>query len=543
MRRTVIVGGVAAGMSTATRLRRNDENMEIVVLERGPYVSFANCGLPYHLGGTIAERDELLLHTPESLAERFDIDVRASHEVVSIDRGARTITVVDRSADTTGTLSYDALVLATGASAVVPPIPGIERAHTLRDVPDLDSVMADLERDPRSAVVLGGGFVGLEAAENLAGRGLDVTIVEAADQILAPLDAEMAAVVARHLEVNGVRVRTGLRAVAIGEDSVRLDDDTAVPAALVLASTGVRPESGLARDAGLDLGLGGGVLVDAQRRTSDPRIFAVGDVAVESSAVTGQDTLVPLANIANRHGRMVADVICGRTAGALPSLGTAIVGLFGLAAAVVGVNERTLRQQGRAIHVIHTHPSDHAGYYPGAEMMKLKLVVDAETGLILGAQGVGRSGVDKRIDVIATAMRAGLSAADLADLELAYAPQFGSAKDPVNMLGMIADNLAAGTARVTQWHEVDAAVAAGATVLDVRTPEEVAAGAIAGAVNIPLDELRKRLDEVPDGPVIATCRVGMRGYLATRILTQEGRDATNLDGGMLTWEDAGLPLA
>lgn len=557
-RRVVIVGGVAAGMSAATRLRRNDEQARILVLERGGYVSFANCGLPYHVGDVISERSDLILQTPESLAARFRLDVRVRHEVVGIDRMRRTVRVRDLRTGQMFTEPYDELVLATGASPVVPDIPGIERGHTLRSIEDLDRIVAALGTaapapgtpqpaavPPRSAAVLGGGFIGLELAENLTRRGIDVTVVELADQVLTPLDAEMAGPVAEHLRRNGVDVRTGVGAVRIEPDTVELSDGSAVPAELLVVSVGVAPESGLARAAGLRLGARGGIAVDEQQRTSDPHVFAIGDVAEKVDAVVGGPTLVPLAHVANRHGRLVADVITGRPVSAMPAVGTAIVGVFGLTVATTGSSEKRLRTAGRDVRAIHSHPSSHAGYYPGAESMALKLVVDPRTDAILGAQGVGGEGVDKRIDVIATAMRGGLTASDLADLELAYAPQFGSAKDPVNMLGMIADNLAAGFTRTVQWHEVEAAVAGGATVLDIRTPAEVADGAIPGAVHVPLDELRDRLvgaesDPVvagflPSGPLVICCEAGVRGHVATRLLRQHGRDVANLDGGYRTW--------
>lgn len=539
-RRTVIVGGVAAGMSAATRLRRNDEQRHIVVLERGSHVSFANCGLPYHVGGVIEQRDELLLQTPSSLAARFGLDVRTRHEVVAIDREHRVVSVRDLRSGDTYEESYDELVLATGARAVRPPLPGIERAHTLRDLDDMDAILAQLDgssgAQARTAVVVGAGFIGIELAENLAHRGLDVALVERESQVLPPLDVEMAVLVDRRLRENGIDVRTSAAVTRIDDASVTLDDATELPADLVVTAVGVVPESGLADRAGLAVGERGGVEVDSQQRTSDPAVFAVGDVAVKRDATTGEGTLVPLAQTANRQGRLVADVIAGRDVVAPPVLGTAVVGAFGLTAAMVGWSEKRLRAAGRPVRVIHTHPSDHAGYYPGARAMALKLLVDPATDAILGAQGVGESGVDKRIDVVATAMRGRLRASDLADLELAYAPQYGSAKDPVNMLGMIADNLAAGLTETVQWHEVEAATRDGAIVVDVRTPGEYASGSLPGALNVPLDELRERHEELPGGRLVVTCAVGQRGHTASRMLRQLGRDeVANLDGGYRTW--------
>lgn len=534
--KTVIIGGVAGGMSAATRLRRLDESAEIVVLERSGHVSFANCGLPYYVGGVITDRRSLLLQTPASLKARFGLDVRVNSEVVAIDRAAKTVTIADLTAGSQYTESYDALILAPGAAPFVPPIPGAERALSLRNVEDVDAMAAAVNTDgrPRTAVIMGGGFIGVELAENLVHKGFEVTIVELADQLLAPLDVEMAALVEKKLVANGVRVLTGASVTAIEDATVAVSDGTTLTAGLVIAAIGVRPETTLAQAAGLELGERGGILVDEQQRTSDPAIFAVGDAVVKRDVISGAQALVPLAGPANRHGRLVADVIAGRTVAAKPVLGTAVVGAFGLIAAATGWTEKRARAAGRAIRVIHTHPANHAGYYPGAEGMALKLVIDAETDAILGAQGVGGSGVDKRIDVIATAIRGGLSASDLVDLELAYAPQFSSAKDPVNMLGYIAENLRDGLARTIQWHEVEAEVARGVQLIDVRTPGEYAAGTVTGAINIPVDELRDRLDEVADD-VIVHCQVGLRGYLAARTLAQAGRTVRNLDGGYRTW--------
>lgn len=533
MKRIVIIGGVAGGMSTATRLRRVMPDARITVLERGQHVSFANCGLPYYAGGVITERDALLLQTPEALKERFDLDVRVLHEVTSIDRDAKIVRAVDHGSGAGVDLAYDELVISTGASPLRPPIPGLERALSLRDVADVDAMVAALDRQPASAVVLGGGFIGIEMAENLRHRGVPVTLVEMADQVMAPFDPEMAVLVADRLEENGVTLRLGVKAVAVGADDVELSDGTRVPGDLVVSALGVRPEDGLARDAGLDVAERGGVLVDEQHRTNDRSIFAIGDVAVKHDAVSGEGALVPLAQTANRHGRLVADVIAGREVTSPPVLGTAIVGAFGLQAASVGWNEKRLVAAGRPHRVIHTHPMEHAGYYPGASGLALKLLVDPETDAILGAQAVGESGADKRIDVIATAMRAGMTASDLADLELAYAPQFGSAKDPVNLIGMVADNLRAGE-RAVQWHELSDRLAEGAVLVDVRSPEEFAAGAIPGAVNIPVDSLRDA--DLPEGDLIVHCAVGLRGHVAVRALAGRGRNAANLDGGYVTWE-------
>ncbi|MEI7547650.1 MAG: FAD-dependent oxidoreductase [Actinomycetota bacterium] len=535
----VIVGGVAGGMSAATRLRRLMEDAEIVVLERSGYVSFANCGLPYHVGGVIADREKLLLQTPQSLGARFALDVRIRHEAIHIDTAARELEVRELDSGRVYREAYDALVLSPGARPVRPPIPGIERALTLRDIEDTDAMIAALAGDNGrpvlTAVIIGGGFIGLELAENFVRRGLKVTVIEATDQVMAPLDPEMVGPIHDRMREHGIDLVLGRSVAEIGPDTVTLSDGTVKPADIVAASIGVRPESTLAADAGLDLGLGGGIAVDEHLRTSDPFVYAVGDAVVKRDADDDSEVLVPLANTANRQGRLVADIIAGRLSAARPVLGTAIVGLFGLVAATTGWNEKRLRKAGRRYRAIHIHPGSHAGYYPGSATMALKLLVDLDTGLILGAQGVGEEGVDKRIDVIATAKSAGITACGLADLELAYAPQFGSAKDPVNMLGFVSENLRDGLVETVQWSELAGARNAGAALIDVRTAKEFAAGAIPGARNIPVDDLRARCDELPTGPIIVTCAVGQRGPTAPRILSQLGCQVKNLDGGYRTW--------
>ncbi len=534
----VIVGGVAGGMSAATRLRRLREDAEIVVLERSGHVSFANCGLPYHVGGVIEDREDLLLQTPESLTARFALDVRVANEVVGIDPAAQTVEIRELATGRTYTEKYDELILSPGARPVRPPIPGIERALTLRDIEDTDRMIDALAHGVSTATIIGGGFIGLELTENLVKRGLKVTLIEATDQVMGPLDPEMVEPVQRRIRKHGVNLVLGRSVVEIGSDTVTLDDGTSVPADIVVASIGVRPESTLAVAAGLEVGAGGGIVVDDHMRTSVPHIFAVGDAVVKHDADDDSDVLVPLANTANRQGRLVADVIAGHRDADRPVRATAIVGVFGLMAATTGWNEKRLRRSGRPYRAIHTHPGSHAGYYPGAHTMSLKLLVDPDTDVILGAQGVGADGVDKRIDVIATAMAGGITASELAELELAYAPQFGSAKDPINMLGFIAENLREGLLCTVQWSELADVVAAGATVVDVRTPEEFAKGAIPGSVNFPIDELRERHSDLPAGPLVVTCAVGQRGNTATRLLAQLGHEVSNLDGGYRTWSDS-----
>lgn len=530
----VIIGGVAGGMSAATRLRRLDERARIVVVERSGYVSFANCGLPYHVGGVIPERDSLLLQTPQSLAARFGIEVLVSHEAVEIRRDAHEVVVRDLKSGTRTALHYDALVLSPGARPVRPPIPGIERALSLRDVEDTDALVAALD-GARTAVVIGGGFIGVELTENLVRRGLSVALVEATDQVMAPLDPEMVQPLHARMREHGVRLELGAQVTAIEPGHVVLATGERIAADVVVAAIGVRPDTRLAEAAGLPIGARGGVLVDGHLRTGDPAIYAVGDAVEKRDALDGSEVLVPLANTANLQGRRVADIIAGREVTDRPVLGTAVVGAFGLTLAATGWNEKRLRAAGRAHRVIHTHPASHATYYPGAAGIALKLLVDPATDAILGAQGVGTDGVDKRIDVIATAMAGGLPASRLAELELAYAPQFGAAKDPVMMLGFVDENLATGTTRSVQWHELADRMAQGATLIDVRTQAEYARGHIPGALLVPVDELRQRLGELPDGDLIVHCAVGVRGHTACRILAGHGRDAANLDGGYTTW--------
>ncbi|HEX5333105.1 MAG TPA: FAD-dependent oxidoreductase [Cellulomonas sp.] len=565
-RTIVVVGGVAGGMSAAARARRLDEHAEIIVFEQGDYVSFANCGLPYHLSGEIARRESLLLHTPASLASSLHLDVRTGHRVTGIDRAAREVTV--QTEDRTFRQPYDALLLSPGAVAVRPPIAGLDHpaVHTLRTVPDVDALRDSLDGlladrpagspAPR-AVVIGAGFIGLEAVEALASRGLQVHLVELADHVLPPIDAELAPLLADELAAHGVDLRLAVSAQAVepvepddgpvieesgetgstGAVTVTLSDGSRLAADLVIVNVGVRPASALAREAGLDLGPTGAIRVDADQRTSDPAIWAVGDAVEVVHAVTGTSGPVPLAGPANRQGRRAADSICGhRTTPQASVLGTAIVRVFDLTAATTGANQATLQRAGIAHEVVHIHPGDHAGYYPGSETMHL-VASFAPDGTLLGAQGVGRAGVDKRIDVLATAIRAGMTADDLAELELAYAPPYGSAKDAVNMLGFVAQNVLDGTMPQWQAQDLDKAVAT-TLVLDVRSRSEFAAGHLDVALNIPHLELRERLDEVREAAagreISVHCASGVRSYLATRVLLSEGFDARNLSGGWIT---------
>ena len=536
--RVVIIGGVAGGMSAATRMRRLDADAEIIVLEKSGHVSYANCGLPYFVGGVIEEEDALLLQTPASLHARFKLDVRVATEVTAIDPAVKKVAVKDWQKGEEYELSYDKLILSPGASPVVPPIPGIDRALTLRTVEDVEKIANRVNATPKSAVVIGGGFIGVEIAENLVHKGIPTTVVEAAPQVLAPLDPEMATLVAKEMRKHGIALHLGVSAKDVTPESVVLSDGTVLDAELVIMAIGVRPDTSLAKAAGLTIGTRGGIEVDDFNRTSNHDIYAVGDAAEKTDAIDGSATLVPLANLANRHGRVVADHIAGRATRPIKTIGTAIVKVFDLMIAATGWNEKRLAAAGREVMVIHTHPNNHAGYYPDAKQIALKLIFDPKTGEILGGQGVGVDGVDKRIDVIATAIRGGITAPELADLELAYAPPFGSAKDPVNMLGYIAENMMSGLLKTAQWNQTQELRNSGYQLIDVRTPSEFANGSIPGAINIPVDEIRGRVGEIKKEPILVNCQVGQRGHTATMLLKELGFDATNLDGGYLTYSNS-----
>ena len=528
----VIIGGVAGGMSAATRLRRINEHVEIVVIERGGAVSFANCGLPYHVGGVIPERGSLVLQTPEQLKRRFTIDVHLRTEATLINRERQSVTVKDLATGKSRDIFYDALVLSPGSTPVRPPIPGVNTAHVLWNLDDMDTLMAAAET-ATSAIVVGGGFIGLELAENLIHRGMATTLVEALPQLMPSLDVEMAWPLVERARSHGLDVRLSAQVSDITPTGVTLKDGSTVVADLVVVAVGAKPNTELAIAAGLDMGASGGVVVDSHQRTSDPHIWAVGDVAEKER--TDGHSLVSLAGLANRHGRLAADSIMGGGTAAVVAYGTSIVGFFGLAAASTGYTERVLSAKNHPMRIIHTHPVNHAGYYPDASQMAMKLIVDPLTDHILGAQVVGEEGVDKRIDVIATAMAAGLRASDLMDLELSYAPQFASAKDPVNMLGYVNDNRALGEAAI-QWHEVNQKLAEGWRLVDVRTTGEYARGAIPGSELVTLDELREHVEQFRGQKIIVSCRVGQRGHTAASILGHEGIEVANLDGGYLTWQ-------
>lgn len=540
----LIVGGVAGGASAAARARRLAEDAEIILFERGPDVSFANCGLPYYVGGEIADRKKLLVTTPEMLRTRFRLDVRTRTSVEAVDRAAKKVHVHDLTTGRRYEETYDKLILAPGAAPLRPPIPGIDLPgiFTLRNLQDVDRIKERVDQGIERVVVVGAGFIGLELVENFVKRGLATTVVELQDQVLPPFDKEMTTPILAALQAQGVTELLGQSAEGFeptaGGLSVRLKSGDRLDAQLVILGIGVRPENKLAVDAGLEVGPRGGIRVDEHLRTSDPDVYAVGDAVEIKDFVSGDPTQVPLAGPANRQGRIAAENIFGRPSKYRGTQGTAVVGVFNLTAAMTGASEKALRRGNRPFRKVYIHPAHHAGYYPGAEPMTLKVLFHPETGKLLGAEGIGGAGVDKRIDVLAVAIQAGMTVYDLEEMELAYAPQYGSAKDPINMAGFVAGGLLRG-----EHPQVDVEVVLAIPedrrpyLLDVRTAQEVAAGSIPGAVNIPIDELRSRLAEIPrDRDIAAYCQVGMRGYLATRILLQNGFPASNIGGGYKTYK-------
>ncbi|MEK4517071.1 CoA-disulfide reductase [Paenibacillus sp. FSL H8-0122] len=541
-RTIVIIGGVAGGASAAARLRRLNEEDNIIMLERGEHVSFANCGLPYYIGESIDSRDKLFLQTPAGIRARFNIDVRIFTEATEIDRERKQVHCRNVTTGETLQIPYDIVVLSPGAKPIVPPIPGISEAEnlfTLRNIPDTDRIKAYVDsRQPRHATVIGAGFIGLEMAENLRERGLDVTVIDRGEQILNPLDLEMVRPLEEHMRLHGVELRLneGVEAIEQQGRLLRLSSGGELRTDMVILAIGVSPENDLARSCGLELGVRGSVKVNASLQTSDPAIYAVGDVIEVKDRVQGFDTMVSLAWGANRQGRLAADHINGRQASYTGALGTAIIKIFDMTAALTGNNEKTLKSLGVPYEAVHIHPNSHAGYYPGAAPIALKLLFNPQTGEIYGAQAAGSAGVDKRIDVIATAIRSKLKADELADLELAYAPPYSSAKDPVNMAGYVASNLMEGLVRNLQWHEVDEFSRSGGLIIDVRDEAERLAGFIPGSINIPLAELRDRLTEIPgDREIAVSCQVGLRGYIAARMLIQYGYAVRNVDGGYKTY--------
>ena len=541
--RLLIVGGVAGGASAAARARRLSEEADIVLFERGPDVSFANCGLPYHVGDVIPDRKKLLVTTPELLRQRFRLDVRTLTSVESIDRSRKVVTIRNLSTNQVTEEKYDKLLLAPGAAPLRPPLPGIDLPgiFTLRNLPDVDRIKAIVDRGVKHVVVVGAGFIGLELIENLVHRGVQTTLVELNDQVLPPLDKEMTAPILETLKAKGVDIRLGNSAESFDSCAtgiqVRLKSGDLLTTQMVILGVGVRPENKLAVDAGLNVGPRGGIQVNAQLQTNDPDIYAVGDAVEIKDFVTGDPAQVPLAGPANRQGRIAADNIFGRASSYRGTQGTAILGLFGKTAAMTGQSEKSLLRSKRAYRKIYIHPAHHAGYYPGAEGMTIKLLFDPESGRVLGAQAVGGAGVDKRIDIIAVAIQAGMTVYDLEEMELCYAPQFGSAKDPVNMAGFVASGLLRGDHPQINLEDALTATHQGEVfLLDVRSSTEYTGGHIPGATNISVDELRTRLGELPkDREIIAYCQVGQRGYIATRILKQNGFQVRNIGGGYRTY--------
>ncbi|HPW39938.1 MAG TPA: FAD-dependent oxidoreductase [Bacillota bacterium] len=546
-KKVLIVGGVAGGASAAARLRRIDEKAEIIMFEKGSYISFANCGLPYYIGGAIKERKNLLVQTAEAMKARFNIDVRELSEVIKIDRQRKAVEVRSIKDGSIYEESYDVLVLSPGAFPVKPPIPGIDspNIYTLRDIPDTDSIKTFLdEKKPQNAVVVGGGFIGLEMAENLHSAGLKVDIVEALDQVMAPLDYEMAAIVHNHIRGKdcGLHLKDGVKAFEPegNRTAVVLQSGKRIPADMVILSIGVKPNNTLAREAGLEIGVTGGIKVNEYLQTSDPNIYALGDAVEVTDYISGNPALIPLAGPANKQGRIVANNIAGRRETYKGTQGTAIAKVFDMAAASTGVNEKALKklgkESGKDYITTITHSASHAGYYPGGSAMAIKLVYTPQ-GRVLGAQIAGYDGVDKRIDDIAIAVRHGMTVHDLQEFELAYAPPFSSAKDPVNMAGYVGSNVLNGDVKTAYWYEAMNADISRTFLLDVREPSEYQKGHIPNAVNIPLDQIRSRLKEIPrDKEIIVNCQVGLRSYIGARIMMQNGFDnVRNLSGGYKTY--------
>jgi CoA-disulfide reductase len=540
--KVIIVGGVAGGATAAARLRRISEDVEIVLVERGENISFANCGLPYYIGETIKDRSKLLVQTVKGMSERFNLDIRVLSEVVSINVKNKTATIKNLQTGEVYEESYDKLLLSPGARPIIPPIPGLNESQslfTLRNIPDTDKIKNYVDtKNPKKAVVIGGGFIGIEMAENLAERGIEVTIIEKGKQIMTPIDFEMASILHSHLKEKGVKLllENGVESFANQGKKVILSDGTEIETDMTILSIGVRPENELAKAAGLELGERGGIIVNEYLQTSNEDIYAVGDAVEVVDYISGTKAMIPLAGPANRQGRIAANNLMDKKEKYQGTMGTSIAKVFNLTVAATGNNEKTLKRLGVEYEVVHIHPSSHAGYYPGAAPIALKLIFDKETGKIYGAQAVGADGVDKRIDVIATAIKGGLNVEDLTNLELSYAPPYSSAKDPVNMAGYVATNIMDGELEHVQWHEIDQVIAEGGLLIDVREPKEREFGYIEGSINIPLNSLRGRLEELPKNQTIyVSCQVGLRGYLASRILKNNRYLVKNVDGGWKTY--------
>lgn len=541
-KKIIIVGGVAGGASTAARLRRLDEQVHIILFEKGEYISFANCGLPYYIGETIKERDNLIVQTVEAMQGKFNLDIRPLSEVTGIDRANKKVVVKNHRTGEQYEETYDVLVLSPGASPIKPPIKGIEACtnlFTLRNIPDTDQIKAYMDtQKPKHATIIGGGFIGLEMLENLHKKGISLTLVEASNQVMAPLDIEMASIIHEHLIDEGIEVilEDGVEAFSEHGKKVVLKSGKTIETDMIILSIGVRPETGFAKAAGLACNERGGIKVNQHMQTSDSAIYALGDAVEVKDAVTGEGVMIPLAWPANRQGRIVADQIAGRNSQYKGTLGSAVAKVFDYTVATTGNNEKNLKKLGLSYDVVHIHPTSHASYYPGALPIAFKLIFDPATGKILGAQGVGMDGVEKRIDLIATAIKGGLTVLDLQDIEPCYAPPYNSAKDPVNLLGYYAENKMDGLVETIQWHEVDQIDLEHAKIIDVREPFEILSGAITNSENIPLGQLRHRLSELPkDQKLYVTCQVGLRGYVACRMLMQNGFKCANIDGGVKTY--------
>ncbi|MBN9648317.1 CoA-disulfide reductase [Terrisporobacter glycolicus] len=541
-KKIIIVGGVAGGASTAARLRRLDEHANIIMFEKGEYISFANCGLPYHIGGTISEREKLIVTSVESMSNKFNIDIRNFSEVVKIDKKNKTVTVKNHKTNEIYEENYDNLVLSPGASPIKPPISGIDDCDNLfilRNIPDTDKIKNFInENKPKHVTVVGGGFIGLEMLENLYDLGLNLTLVEASEQVMAPLDIEMASIIHEHIVDKGIQVilKDGVNSFENNGKKIVLASGKEINTDMIILSIGVKPETNIAKECGLKLNQRGAIVVDKYMKTSDNNIYALGDAVEIMDFVNKKPTMIPLAWPANRQGRIVADNICGKKSEYKGSLGSSVAKVFDYTVATTGNNEKTLKKLGINYEVIHIHPSSSASYYPGAFPISYKMTFDPKDGKIFGAQGVGINGVEKRIDIIATAIKGNLNIYDLQDVEVCYAPPYNSAKDPVNMLGYYAENIIKKNVNVIQWYEVDKLDNNNSIILDIREEFELATGVIENSINIPLTVLRHRLNEIPKNKMIyVTCQVGLRGYIACRILSQNGFDCANIDGGIKTY--------
>ena len=541
-KKVIIVGGVAGGASTAARLRRLDETVEIIMFEKGEYISFANCGLPYYIGEVIDEREKLIVQTVEQMSTKFKIDIRNLSEVIKIDKENKVVTVTNHKTGESYEETYDVLVLSPGAQPIKPGISGINECNnlfTLRNIPDTDQIKSFVDNQkPKHAVVIGGGFIGLEMAENLHERGLEITLVEASSQVMAPLDIEMVSIIHEHLVDKGVKLilNDGVKSFENNGKKVVLNSGQVIETDLIILSIGVHPETTIAREAGLALNERGAIVVDKKMKTSDESIYALGDAVEIMDFVNKQPTIIPLAWPANRQGRIVADNICGKESEYKGTLGSSVAKVFDYTVAATGNNEKTLKRLNLEYKALHIHPGSHAGYYPGAFPIAYKLLFNPTTGQIYGAQGVGIDGVEKRIDVIATAIKGNLNVIDLQDVEVCYAPPYNSAKDAVNMLGYYAENIMDGLIETIDWSEVNSLDETTSVVLDVRESFELMTGKIKNSIHIPLGQLRSRLNELPtDKTVYVTCQVGLRGYVACRLLNQYGFKAKNIDGGVKTY--------